>query len=199
MCLGLVAAAALQLASAGDPAAFSLLEDYTGEKFFQGFDFFDAHDPTDGASCCMLLRCQPRALCWQSLPLASLRWRADSGCVRTTGCVEFLSEKDARAAGLTGVNAAGQVFMRTDNTSWNPRDSGNRTARRSVRVSSKRAYDPKTLSGGTNETGKIMFVLDVAHMPTGCAVWPSWWMNSVLGSWPEQGEVDLIEVPITMH
>lgn len=114
--------------------------------------------------------------------------------MRTTGCVEFLTEKDARAAGLTGVNAAGQVFMRTDNTSWNPRDSGNRTARRSVRVSSKRAYDPKTLSGGTNETGKIMFVLDVAHMPTGCAVWPSWWMNSVLGSWPEQGEVDLIEV-----
>lgn len=65
MCLGLVAAAALQLASAGDPAAFSLLEDYTGEKFFQGFDFFDAHDPTDGASSCSsaasLAHCAGRA------------------------------------------------------------------------------------------------------------------------------------------
>jgi len=111
------------------------------------------------------------------------------------GCVDFLAEADARAAGLAGVNDAGQVYMRTDNTTMNPVDAGgHRTARRSVRVSSKRAFDPKTLSGGTNESGKIMFVLDVAHMPTGCAVWPSWWMNSVLGNWPEQGEVDLIEV-----
>ena len=84
--------------------------------------------------------------------------------------------------------------MRTDNTTLTPTDSSGRVARRSIRVSSKRAFDPKTLSGGKNESGKIMLVLDVAHIPTGCATWPSWWMNSILGSWPEQGEIDLIEV-----
>ena len=110
------------------------------------------------------------------------------------GCVEFLGKKDAFAAGLAGVNAAGQVYMRTDNTSMNPKDASGRVARRSIRVHSKRTYDPKTLSGGTNESGKVMLVLDVAHMPTGCATWPSWWMNSVRGTWPEQGEIDLIEV-----
>ena len=148
-------------------------------------------------------------------------------CGLRAGCVQFLDEKDARAAGLAGVNAAGQVYMRTDNTTLDPKDSGGRTARKSIRVSSKRAYDPKTLSGGKNESGKVMFVLDVAHMPTGlslplslaaslylslpfsrcdlahmptgCATWPSWWMNSVLGQWPEQGEIDLIEVRQSAH
>ena len=56
----------------------------------------------------------------------------------------------------------------------------------------------RTNCGGTSQgepgSGAVMVVLDVSHMPTGCAVWPAFWMNSVLGNWPEQGEVDLIEV-----
>ena len=51
LALALVAAA---LVSANDPA-FTLLEDYTGEGFFRGFDFFHAHDPTDG-QCCASMR-----------------------------------------------------------------------------------------------------------------------------------------------
>lgn len=131
-----------------DVPEFSLIADYTGERFFEGFDFFTASDPT-------------------------------------SGCVDFLSEADARAANLTGINAAGQVFMRTDNTTLNPTQGGsNRTARQSVRVSSKRAFDPKTLggSGSKDTSGSVMVVLDASHMPTGCGVWPAFWMNSVLGT-----------------
>ena len=195
----LLGAAAASATGGAQP--FSLLSDFTGEKFFDGFDWFTGHDPTDG-------------------------------------CVEFLNETDARAAGLTGINAAGQVFMRTDNTTLHPADAGGRTARKSVRVSSSTTFDPKTLGGGTNESGSVMVVLDVAHMPTGCGVWPAFWcvcilhlvslpviavqsctlllclllpgavracrsspqkrrrdrrMNSVLGTWPSQGEIDMIE------
>ena len=137
------------------PPEFSLLSDFTGGKFFEGFDFFTDHDPTDG-------------------------------------CVEFLSEDDARAAGLTGTDATGQVFMRTDNTTLNPKDRSGKTARQSVRVSSKRAFDPKEQIDQSG-TGAVMVVLDVAHMPTGCGVWPAFWMNSILGTWPSQGEIDMIE------
>ena len=43
-----LAAATPALASDAPAAEFTLLEDYTGEKFFRKFDFFDSHDPTDG-------------------------------------------------------------------------------------------------------------------------------------------------------
>jgi hypothetical protein len=113
----------------------------------------------------------------------------------TDGCVDFLTEAEARAAGLTGINAAGQVFMRTDNTTLNPKDGDGRTARQSVRVSSKRTFDPKTLGDRNDKSdeGSVMVVLDVSHMPSGCGVWPAFWMNSVDGAWPSQGEIDMIE------
>jgi|EP01049_Picozoa_sp_SAG25_P010340 hypothetical protein len=63
--------------------------------------------------------------------------------------------------------------------------------RPSVRVTSKRTFDPKKLSGAT---GSVLFVLDLAHMPVGCGIWPAWWLNSALGSWPQYGEVDIVEV-----
>jgi hypothetical protein len=44
-----VVVAATPAFASDEQAEFKLLEDYTGEKFFQKFDFFDAHDPTDGA------------------------------------------------------------------------------------------------------------------------------------------------------
>ena len=49
------AGAATTFASDQQGTTFALLEDYSGEKFFEGFEFFDAHDPTDGAlssPCC---------------------------------------------------------------------------------------------------------------------------------------------------
>lgn len=150
--LGLHAAAnAVQSAN----ATFSLFADYTGEKFFEGFDFFTKADPT-------------------------------------SGCVDFLGHGEAKEAGLIGVNTQGQVYMRTDNTTIRP-SRRNHTARPSIRVTSKRTFDPKTLSGRANESGAILVVLDVAHMPTGCGVWPAFWMNSAVGHWPADGEIDVIE------
>jgi hypothetical protein len=68
------------------PAAatgLQLAADYTGEAFFDAFEFFTGSDPTQG-------------------------W------------VRYVNETEARARGLAGVNAAGQVWMRADNTTTFP-------------------------------------------------------------------------------
>jgi hypothetical protein len=53
--------------------------------------------------------------------------------------------------------------------------------RDSVRISSQTTYD------------EAVFVLDLAHMPAGCATWPAFWTKSQTGPWPVGGEVDIIE------
>lgn len=53
--------------------------------------------------------------------------------------------------------------------------------RDSIRVKSKEAYSESLL------------VLDLAHMPEGCATWPAWWTLSRNGPWPRGGEIDILE------
>ncbi|KAH9935668.1 concanavalin A-like lectin/glucanase domain-containing protein [Fomitopsis serialis] len=36
-------------------------------------------------------------------------------------------------------------------------------------------------------------VLDLQHMPQGCATWPAFWSLSQTGPWPDGGEIDIIE------
>ena len=104
------------------------------------------------------------------------------------------------AAGLAGLTASGQVFMKVDDTldtaddqlrASRPPPAGPK--RRSIRVTSTRRFDPKNLSGSGSGPGAILSVIDLAHMPTGCATWPAYWMNSGKGKWPMFGEIDIIE------
>ena len=53
--------------------------------------------------------------------------------------------------------------------------------RDSIRISSQNVYD------------EAVFVLDVEHMPAGCATWPAFWTLSSMGPWPNGGEIDIIE------
>ena len=68
--------------------------------------------------------------------------------------------------------------MRADDVSVIPETARGRD---SIRISSKASYD------------EALFVIDVAHMPTGCATWPAWWTVSATGPWPNGGEIDIIE------
>lgn len=38
---------------------------------------------------------------------------------------------------------------------------------------------------------RSLFVMDAAHVPYGCSVWPAWW--SVAENWPSGGEIDTFE------
>lgn len=68
--------------------------------------------------------------------------------------------------------------MRADSTSIVPSWARGRD---SVRISSWNAY------------GDSVIVLDVQHMPEGCATWPAFWTLSQAGPWPKGGEIDIVE------
>ena len=65
--------------------------------------------------------------------------------------------------------------------STNVVESGSR-GRDSNRISSKRAFDESVV------------IIDLEHMPYGCATWPAFWSYSQTGPWPTGGEIDIIEV-----
>jgi hypothetical protein len=71
-----------------------------------------------------------------------------------------------------------KFIMRAD--SWSTVASSAR-GRDSVRISSQTVYD------------EAVVILDLTHMPAGCATWPAFWTNSQAGPWPAGGEIDIIE------
>jgi len=96
----------------------------------------------------------------------------------THGRVNYVSQTDAVNDGLS-YTEGNQFIMRADDVSIiNPNDPRGRS---SVRISSQKGYDDSII------------VLDIAHMPAGCATWPAFWTLSSTGPWPNGGEIDIIE------
>src|SRR5712672_2616260 len=82
---------------------------------------------------------------------------------------------------LTNVDSSvqdNQFIMRADDVSF---VDDSLRGRSSVRIHSQKAYDDSII------------VLDVEHMPAGCATWPAFWTLSSTGPWPNGGEIDIIE------
>lgn len=52
--------------------------------------------------------------------------------------------------------------------------------RNSVRIASTKAYRDSVI------------VMDIEHMPYGCAQWPAFW-TLTNGNWPDGGEIDMLE------
>ena len=64
------------------------------------------------------------------------------------------------------------VYMSTSPTKEGPRNS--------VRLEGLKRYN------------RGLFILDVRHMPAGCATWPAFWMTDE-PNWPVNGEIDILE------
>lgn len=77
----------------------------------------------------------------------------------THGTVDYVDEGTARANGLLSINDDGHAIMRVETT---PQVGQNR---KSVRIHSKSVWN-----GG-------LFIFDVIHAPTGCAVWNAAWTS----------------------
>lgn len=88
----------------------------------------------------------------------------------THGFVQYVDKNTATSSGLI-YTQNGQVIIKADNTSVTP------NGRPSVRIVSQASY-----SSG-------LFILDLAHMPTGCGTWPAYWL--VGPDWPNNGEIDV--------
>jgi hypothetical protein len=91
----------------------------------------------------------------------------------THGYVKYVSQADAQSDGLLNVTA-NQVFIYSDHTKV-----ATSPGRLSVRLSSKKTYT------------EGLFIFDLTHMPTGCGTWPAIWTCGP--SWPNYGEIDIIE------
>ncbi|KZT10733.1 glycoside hydrolase family 16 protein [Laetiporus sulphureus 93-53] len=95
----------------------------------------------------------------------------------TNGRVNYVSK--GTAMGLNLSFASDEKFiMRADYRNVVPSST---RGRRSVRITSNKAY------------GDSVTVLDLEHMPEGCATWPAFWSLSQKGPWPAGGEIDIVE------
>ncbi|CDS00560.1 related to mixed-linked glucanase precursor MLG1 [Sporisorium scitamineum] len=105
---------------------------------------------------------------------SSFDWFTDKD--PTNGLVNYQSQSDARAQNLSFVDAEGNLHMAVSTTPVAL------AGRNSVRITSKQSY-----SDG-------VYVLNVTHVPVGCATWPAFWtVTENLKSWPNGGEIDIME------
>lgn len=94
----------------------------------------------------------------------------------TNGLVNFQSQSNAKAQNLSFVDGDGHFVMAVSTVPVALE------GRNSVRITSKNSY-----SDG-------VYVLNVTHVPTGCATWPAFWtVTENIKSWPIGGEIDLLE------
>ncbi|EJD03022.1 2 beta-glucans in both donor and acceptor sites of Gh16 Laminarinase 16a [Fomitiporia mediterranea MF3/22] len=95
----------------------------------------------------------------------------------THGRVNYVDQQTAKSKNLSYVN--GNTFvMRADSTT--KLTASTPRGRDSIRITSQNTYTDSVI------------VLDVAHMPEGCATWPAFWTVTA-GKWPYGGEIDILE------
>ncbi|CAE7094276.1 unnamed protein product [Rhizoctonia solani] len=95
----------------------------------------------------------------------------------THGRVNYVDQSTAQRLNLTYAN--GNTFIvRADFTTTL---SASGPGRNSVRVISNKQWD------------NHVEILDVRHMPQGCGTWPAYWTTSSTVTWPNDGEIDIIE------
>ncbi|KNZ72585.1 putative glycosidase C21B10.07 [Termitomyces sp. J132] len=139
------ALALLAAASSPSAAIYVPIREYSGNTFFDTWDFWGNIDNT------------------------------------TWGNVTYLNKTTAMTQRLAYVDDDnGHAIIRVDNTTNIP--SAPVVNRPSVRITSQDAYGAGDL-----------VIIDVAHVPTGCSVWPSFWTLGVGKEWPHAGEIDIIE------
>lgn len=95
----------------------------------------------------------------------------------TKGYVNYLSEANAKEAGLVKFTDSGSLYLGVDHTN---KVASTASGRDSVRIGSKKYYDHS------------LIIADIEHMPGSvCGTWPAFW--SVGRNWPSDGEIDIIE------
>ncbi|EPS93808.1 endo-1,3-beta-glucanase-like protein [Fomitopsis schrenkii] len=103
-------------------------------------------------------------------------WSFENIADPTGGRVTYVSQATALADNLTYVSSDTLIMRVDDTTTLSSTGAG----RNSVRIKSNAQYNYHVV------------VIDVRHMPQGCATWPAFWETND-NNWPAGGEVDIIE------
>ncbi|WVF66055.1 hypothetical protein IAT40_000793 [Kwoniella sp. CBS 6097] len=95
----------------------------------------------------------------------------------THGRVNYVSKQQAHEKGLAYIDEGNTFVMKVDDKYT---VSHGQRGRDSIRIESQEDF------------GNGVIILDVLHMPTGCATWPAFWTLGA-GNWPNGGEIDILE------
>ncbi|GMH65912.1 hypothetical protein TrLO_g8815 [Triparma laevis f. longispina] len=87
------------------------------------------------------------------------------------GYVTYVSKSDGFDLNIIGTSPSGSLYLGSSLLN---------SSRTSIRLEGRTRY-----SNG-------LFLLKLEHAPTGCGVWPAWWLTDE-GNWPEDGEIDIFE------
>lgn len=148
-------------------AHFHIADTFIGHDFLNGFNWETFNDPTHGR---VNFVDQPTALSSNLSFGASF----NTTLLIVLTCVLIWA---------SSLSASNETFiMRADATKVVPSTARGRD---SIRITSHHAYNDSVI------------VLDLAHMPEGCATWPAFWTISESGPWPNGGEIDIIEGRLT--
>lgn len=104
-------------------------------------------------------------------------WHFYTGDDPTHGTVNYVDRDTAIRENLVSVNDQGHAIIQGDNNTWLPYGEH----RKSVRVISKDVYHHG------------LFIFDLNKAPWGCGIWPAFWTLGTGSSWPDAGEIDIIE------
>jgi len=102
-------------------------------------------------------------------------WNFFTGNDPTHGTVNYVAQNVAQQKKYIA-NQGNAAYIGCDMTTVVPTKVRGRD---SVRLTSQKSFN----SG--------LFLIDLTHMPTGCATWPAFWL--VGPNWPNSGEIDIIE------
>ncbi|KAH9933317.1 concanavalin A-like lectin/glucanase domain-containing protein [Fomitopsis serialis] len=94
----------------------------------------------------------------------------------TNGDINYVSQANATAEKLAYVDNNGAAIIKVDNTTFVPWNQ----KRDSVRITTEDYF----------ALGSVL-IMDATHIPYGCGIWPSFWTKGE--SWPEGGEIDIVE------
>ncbi|KAB5591391.1 hypothetical protein CTheo_5182 [Ceratobasidium theobromae] len=98
----------------------------------------------------------------------------------TVGNVLFQSQAAALQQKLAYVADNGHAIIKVDNTTVG---TGDTYGRASIKINSTASFGKGSL-----------VIMDAYHLPYGCSVWPAYWsQGSPADSWPQFGEIDIIE------
>jgi len=105
------------------------------------------------------------------------RWDWEAIADPTHGRVNYVTLAQAKELQLTDASDDSFIMRADSDNVVQPSSNG----RSSIRIQSLAAY------------GESLVILDLRHMPEGCATWPAFWTKSAAGPWPNGGEIDIIE------
>lgn len=147
---------------------YQLVEMQEGEDFLNHYVFYSGKD-SEGSMGYVNYVSRDKAF---DLNIANVTWETKDPSIFGTHNDTYTGRKKARLGQDSKAGKEPFVYMSTSATDDGPRDS--------IRLEGLRRFN------------RGLFILDLRHMPAGCATWPAFWLSDE-PNWPVNGEVDILE------